>query len=261
MKIASWNVNSIKARLPAVMDWLKEYETDVLLLQEIKCVDGNFPALEFSDAGYQTAVHGQKTYNGVAIVSKYGLSDIRSGLPGDETDTEARYIDAVVDGWLRVASIYLPNGNPVDGPRLPYKLAWMDRLLAHAGDLLGSEESFVLGGDYNVIPQDSDAHDPSKWAGDALALPESRSRFRALLNLGLTEAFRALHPERVAFTFWDYQGGAWQKDDGIRIDHLLLSPQAADRLAACDVDKKPRGRPKASDHTPIWCEIEAAAAP
>lgn len=256
LKIASWNVNSIKARLTNVLAWVRSAAPDVLLLQEIKTVDENFPALEFEDLGYTAAVHGQKTYNGVAIISKAGLSDVRNGLPGDGGDTQARYIEALVGERLRVASIYLPNGNPVDSEKFSYKLAWMERLRGRVRTLLDNEEPFVLGGDYNVIPEPFDAHEFKKWANDALGRLESRTRLRAILNLGVTEAFRALHPSRQAFTFWDYQGGAWSRDDGIRIDHLLLSPQAADRLAACDIDKKPRGQEKASDHTPIWCQLD-----
>ena len=177
-----------------------------------------------------------------------------TALPGDESDEQARYIEAVVDG-VRVASIYLPNGNPVDSPKFPYKLAWMERLYDHARALLEYEEAFVLGGDYNIAPADADVYDPAAWADDALCRPDSRARFRAILHLGLTEAYRALHPQAGAYSFWDYQKGRWQRDEGLRIDHLLLSPQAADRLEACDIDKTPRGREKASDHTPVWCEL------
>lgn len=259
MKIATWNVNSIKARLPHLTAWLEEARPDVALLQELKSVDENFPRLEIEALGYNCAVHGQKTYNGVAILSKFPLADVTAGLPGDDSDDQARYVEAWVDAGgsagVRVASIYLPNGNPAPGEKYDYKLAWMDRLIAHARDLLAHEEPVVLGGDYNVIPADADCYDPDAWATDALALPETRARFRTLLNLGYTEAFRTLHAETHVYSFWDYQGGAWQKDNGIRIDHLLLSPQAADRLVACEIDKGPRGKPKASDHTPVWCEL------
>ncbi len=256
LKIATWNVNSVKARLSNLLAWLGEAAPDVVLLQEIKTVDENFPALEIEDLGYAIAVCGQKTYNGVAILSKRQIEDVRRGLPGDESDEQARYIEAVVDGTVRVASIYLPNGNPTDSEKYPYKLAWMDRLYAHIQDQLGHEEVAVFGGDYNVCPSDDDVYDPEGWRDDALCRTESRSRFQALINLGLTDAFRALHPELGAYTFWDYQKGRWQRDEGLRIDHLLLSPQGADRLAACEVDKGPRGKEKASDHTPIWCELE-----
>ena len=258
MKIATWNVNSIKARLPNVLEWLDDAQPDVALLQEIKTVDDGFPAMEIEERGYNCAVHGQKSYNGVAILSKHPLEDVVCGLPGNTDDDQARYIEAWVDAGdrgARVASIYLPNGNPAPGDKYDYKLRWMDCLAAHALDLLKSEEPVVLGGDYNVIPTDGDVHNPDAWADDALFRPETRSRFRTLLNLGYTEAWRSLHAETHVYSFWDYQGGAWQKDNGIRIDHLLLSPQAADRLTACEIDKGPRGKQKASDHTPVWCEI------
>ena len=255
MKIATWNVNSIKARLPRLLDWLGTATPDVVLLQEIKTVDDAFPREAVEEFGYNVAVHGQKTYNGVAILAKRPIEDVISGLPGNEADEQARYIEATVDA-VRVASIYLPNGNPIGTDKFTYKLDWMDHLIARAGALLADEECFVLGGDYNVIPQDVDCHDPPAWADDALMQPESRARFRTLCHLGLTEAYRALNPETVNYSFWDYQGGAWRKDHGIRIDHLLLSPQAADRLTACDIDRGPRGKEKPSDHTPVWCELQ-----
>ncbi len=255
MKIVTWNVNSIKARLANVLDYLRQAAPDVALLQEIKVVDEAFPELEIGDLGYNVAVHGQKTYNGVAILSKLPLEDIERGLAGDEADEQARYLEASVDG-LRLASVYLPNGNPTDSGKFPYKLAWMTRLRERARQLLDQEYAFVLGGDFNVCPTDGDVYDPERWRGDALCRPESRAGFRALLHLGLTEAYAALHPGASGrYTFWDYQGGAWQKDHGLRIDHFLLSPQAADRLEACDIDRDVRGRPKASDHVPVWCEI------
>ena len=256
MKIASWNVNSVKAHLPNVLEWLKKAQPDVALLQEIKCRTEDFPALEIEDLGYNIAVHGQKTYNGVAILAKRPIEDVDRGLPGRDDDEQARYIEATVSG-VRVASIYLPNGNPAPGEKFDYKLAWFDRLIVQARKLLKAEETFVLGGDYNVCPTDDDVYDPETWANDALCRPETRAKFRTLMNLGLTEAFRALHPNAVhCYTFWDYQGRAFERDNGLRIDHLLLSPQAADRLEACGIDKAPRGRPKASDHTPIWCELK-----
>ena len=256
MKIATFNVNSVKARLPRVLEWLEDAQPDIALLQELKCQDQDFPALEFSSLGYRSEVHGQKTYNGVAILSKHPVENVLRGLPGDPEDEQARYIEGTVNG-VRVASIYLPNGNPVDGPKFPYKLSWMDRLVAHVRDtLLPTEQPIVLGGDYNIVPGDDDVYDPSKWSNDALCRPESRARFRALLNLGLTESWRALHPNAAhQYSYWDYVQGRWQKDEGVRIDHLLLSPQAADRLTACEIDKTPRGKEKPSDHTPVWCEI------
>jgi exodeoxyribonuclease-3 len=240
VKIASWNVNSIKARLPRVLEWLEQAAPDVALLQEIKTETDAFPFLEIEELGYNLAVSGQKTYNGVAILSKFPLEDVARRLPGDEDDTQARYVEALSAGPapVRLASIYLPNGNPVDSEKFAYKLDWMERLRAHAAGLLKLEEAFVLGGDYNVAPTDDDVYDPDAWRDDALCRPESRARFRAILNLGLTE------------------GGAWAKDLGLRIDHLLLSPQAADRLTASGIDKGPRAKPKASDHTPVWCELE-----
>lgn len=256
MKIATFNVNSIKARLPRILEWLKDASPDVALLQETKTVDDAFPALEIEELGYNIATHGQKTYNGVAILSKHRIEDVVRGLPGSDDD-QARYIEATVDG-LRVASIYLPNGNPTDSDKFAYKLSWMDRLTVHVRDtLLPSEQPFVLGGDYNVIPTDLDVYDPKAWADDALFRPEVRARFRALVHLGLTEAWRALHAES-GYTFWDYQGGRWSRDEGLRIDHILLSPRAADRLEACEIDKAPRAKDKASDHTPVWCQIAAA---
>jgi exodeoxyribonuclease-3 len=262
VRIASWNVNSIKIRLALLLDWLKQGKTDIVLLQEIKCTDDGFPALEIEALGYNVVVHGQKTYNGVAILSRYPMTVEQRGLPDVPDPTQARYLEAIVepesdDGGrrpVRVASIYFPNGNPAPGPKYDHKLAFMAAFEAHARRLLALEEPLVLGGDYNVIPQPEDVYDPKAWATDALFLPQSRAALRRIVHLGLTDAFRALHDE-VAYTFWDYQAGAWQKDHGLRIDHLLLSPQAADRLTASGIDKKPRGWEKPSDHTPVWCEL------
>ncbi len=249
--IATWNVNSVNARLSNVLEWLAAAKPDIVLLQEIKCQDAAFPREAIEDQGYNVATHGQKSYNGVAILSRRPLDDMVRGLPGDPADEQARYLEASIDG-LRVASIYLPNGNPIGTDKFTYKLAWLERLRTHAAALLELDEALVLGGDYNVIPEPIDCHDPKAWLGDALFQPASRQAFRSLLNLGFTEAYRSLHPdERGAYTFWDYQRGAFQLDHGIRIDHLLLSPLAADRLTACAIDKEPRRRPKASDHTPV----------
>lgn len=259
MKIASFNVNSLKARLNNLKEWLKEADPDIVCLQETKSTDDTFPRSEIEDLGYNLAIHGQKTYNGVAILSKLPLEDIRTGLPGDPSDEQARYIEAVVPAGntvLRVASIYLPNGNPMGTEKFSYKLGWMDRLKTHAELLLSYEEPLVLAGDYNVIPTEDDVYDPKAWAEDALFQPESRAKLREIINLGFTDAFRACHTESHRYTFWDYQAGRWPKDQGIRIDHLLLSPQATDRLVACDIDKEPRGREKPSDHTPIWAEFK-----
>lgn len=257
VKIATWNVNSIKARLPNVLAWLDSAAPDVVLLQEIKTIADNFPRFEIEALGYRTAVVGQKTYNGVAILSREPIDDVIEALPGDDNDAQARYVEGTTFG-LRVAAIYLPNGNPVDSEKYPYKLAWMARLRVHTAELLASEQAVVLGGDYNVIPAPEDVYDPAGWADDALYKRDTRLAFCSLLNLGLTDAFRALHAEAGAYTYWDYKGVAWSADHGLRIDHLLLSPQAADRLTACEIDRKPRGREKASDHTPIWCELETA---
>jgi exodeoxyribonuclease III len=259
VKIATWNVNSVKARLPNVLNWLKEASPDVVMLQEIKCQTDAFPRMEIEDLGYNCAVVGQKSYNGVAILSRSPLEDITERLPGGEGDDHARYVEAVTTfgkSVIRVASIYLPNGNPVDTEKYPYKLAWLERLRLHAKELLKLEEMVVLAGDYNVIPTEDDVYDSDAWIKDALFKPETRAAFRKVVNLGYTEAFRALHPNDVhRYTFWDYQAGAWNRDWGLRIDHLLLSPQAADRLTACEIDRKERGREKASDHVPIWCEL------
>ena len=259
MKIATYNVNSIKVRLPRVLEWIEETSPDVIVIQEIKCVDENFPALEFEDRGYNVAVHGQKTYNGVAFLSKHPIDDVMRGLPGDNSDEQGGNIEALVmpddAAPVRVGGLYLPNGNPAPGPKYDYKLGWMARLEARARELLALEEAFVLAGDYNAIPQNEDVHDPAAWADDALFLPETRAAFRRLLNMGLTDGLRQINPQGVCYTFWDYQRGAWEKDNGIRIDHLLLSPQAADRLENAGVDRKERGKEKASDHVPVWVEL------
>ena len=255
VKIATWNVNSVRARLPNLLAWLDQVGPEVVLLQELKCLEEAFPRAELEDLGYHIAVVGQKSYNGVAILSREPITEPVTGLAGDPADTQARYLEGTTFG-LRVAAIYLPNGNPVDSEKYPYKLRWMARLRQRAVALLASEEPVVLGGDYNVIPAPEDCADPAAWTEDALYKLATRRAFRSLINLGLTDAFRALHPEPGAYTYWDYQGIAWSADQGLRIDHLLLSPQAADRLLACEIDRGPRGRPKASDHTPIWCDLE-----
>lgn len=255
MRIATFNVNSINARLPRVTEWLASAQPDIVCLQELKCVDEKFPAEPIEDLGYNIAVHGQKTYNGVAILSKRPIEDVMVGLPGDDEDEQARYLEATIDG-VRVGGLYLPNGNPAPGPKFDYKLGWMDRLIARAKQMLADDETFVLAGDYNVCPTDDDVYNPQGWQDDALCRPESRNRYRQLLNLGLTDGIRAFHPQPHFYTYWDYTGGAWQKDNGLRIDHLLLSPTAADRLLASGVDKAPRGGERPSDHTPAWVELE-----
>jgi len=259
MKIASFNINGIKARIETLTIWLKQAQPDVVLLQEIKSIDENFPRAHFEDMGYVVETHGQKSFNGVAILSKLPLEDIRRGLPGDESDEQARWIEATVVGTsaLRLCGLYLPNGNPAPGPKYDYKLAWMKRLHAHAKTLLLNEMPVLMAGDYNIIPQDEDAARPETWLEDALALPESRAAFRRLLNLGFTEAFRARTQAPDQYTFWDYQAGAWNRNDGIRIDHFLLNPQCADLLEDCHIDKDARAMAKPSDHVPIWVQLAA----
>jgi exodeoxyribonuclease-3 len=257
MRIATWNVNSINARLETVLTWFKEASPEVACLQEIKCVDDRFPRFEFEAMGYNVATHGQKSYNGVALISKTPLEDVRQGLPGDDGDDHARYLEAVVSGPnpVRVASIYLPNGNPVGTDKFAYKLRWLERLGAHARSLLALEEPLALAGDYNVIPEEVDADNPASWAGDALFQPESRAAFRGLKWLGLTDAYMAADGAPGGYTFWDYQAGAWNRNHGIRIDHVLLSPQAADRLGPVTIHRAVRARDKPSDHVPVVVEL------
>lgn len=257
MKIASFNINGIKARLPALLDWLGEARPDVAVLQEIKSTDETFPRAPLEDAGYTVETHGQKGFNGVAILSRLPLEDITHGLPGDDDDDQARWIEATVVGEaaLRICGLYLPNGNPAPGPKYDYKLAWMERLHQRAAALVADEEAAVLLGDYNVIPQDEDCFDSRAWEGDALFLPPTRAAYRRTLNLGYTDALRTVTPAARVYTFWDYQAGAWQKNRGIRIDHILMTPQAADRFLACGIDTEVRGREKPSDHVPIWVDL------
>lgn len=255
MKIVTWNINGVKARLETVTAWLEQSQPDIACLQEIKSVDENFPREVFEQLGYNVETHGQKGFNGVAIFSKLPFDEVNRGLPGDDEDEQARFIEGVFSvkgGALRVASLYLPNGNPVDDERkFGYKLRWMDRLHAFAEDRLALEEPFILAGDYNVIPMPEDCHDPAAWEGDALFRDETRSRFRALANLGLTDALRATTDAVPAYTFWDYQAGAWPKNNGIRIDHLMCSPEATARLTRVDIEKDVRGWEKPSDHVPV----------
>ena len=259
MKIASFNINGIKARLAALPAWLAEAEPDVVAVQEIKSVDAAFPRELFEDLGYRVETDGQKSFNGVAILSRLALEDVVRGLPGDDSDAQARWIEATVIGRraVRVAALYAPNGNPAPGPKYDYKLAWMARLRDRAQALLATEEPVVLAGDYNVIPQPIDAARPAAWVEDALYLPASRAAWQRLLNLGYSDAFRLRQPGPGHYSFWDYQAGAWPRNDGIRIDHLLLSPQAADLLCDAGIDKDVRAGDKPSDHVPVWLDLDA----
>ena len=259
MKIATFNINGIKARFEGVTEWLRDSAPDVAVLQEIKSVDEAFPKEHFEDLGYTVETHGQKSFNGVALLSKLPLEDISRGLPGDDEDEQARWIEATVIGEraVRVCGMYLPNGNPAPGPKFDYKLAWMERLKRRAEALLESEEPAIMCGDYNIIPQDEDAARPEAWRDDALARPDSRRAFRSILNLGFTEAFRTVNQTPGQYSFWDYQRGAYDRNDGIRIDHHLLTPQAADLLTNCWIEAELRGREKPSDHVPVWIELAA----
>jgi exodeoxyribonuclease-3 len=261
VKIATFNINGIKARAEALPRWLaaEGADADVVCLQEIKTEDEGFPRAAYEALGFRVETHGQKGFNGVAILSRLPLADVARGLPGDPGDAQARWIEATVAGRVpvRVCGLYLPNGNPAPGPKYDYKLAWMARMQARAQALLAAEMPLVLAGDYNVIPQPEDAARPEAWAEDALFLPDSRAAFRRLLHLGLTDAVRVRTPGPGPFTFWDYQAGAWERDHGIRIDHLLLSPQAADRLTAAGVDRAVRGGDRPSDHVPAWVVLDA----
>ena len=258
MLIATWNINGVKARIDALLAWLEAASPDIACLQEIKSVDETFPRAAIEALGYHVETHGQKGFNGVALLSKLKPASILRGLPGDETDEQSRYIEGL---WvlgerrLRVASIYLPNGNPLGTEKFPYKLAWMDRLIAHAESLLEEEDDLVLAGDYNVIPMPIDVANPQAWLGDALFQPESRAALRRLVNLGLADAVRLTADESRIYTFWDYQAGAWQKNNGIRIDHLLVSPEVQDRLVSVAIDKHVRGWEKPSDHVPVMIQL------
>ncbi len=260
MKIATFNINGIKARTQALLDWLAEAQPDVACLQEIKSVDEAFPREPFEALGYHVETHGMKAFNGVAILSKLPLEDITRRLPGDDADEQARWIEATVIGPkcpVRVCGLYLPNGNPTPGPKYDYKLAWMNRMLTRTRALLADEQPLVLCGDYNIIPQAEDAANPQNWLTDALYLPASRAAYQRLLNLGLTDAIRAQNPNPGTYTYWDFQAGAWDRNNGIRIDHLLLSPQAADLLQGSGIDKSVRGHDKPSDHVPVWIDLDA----
>ncbi len=261
-RVASWNVNGIRARAEPLVRWLRENGPDLLLLQETKIEDGTFPHDLFEAEGYQAAAHGQKSFNGVAILSRHGMEDVSTGLPGDPEDEQARWIEATVvvgDFALRACSAYVPNGNPVPGPKFDYKLAWMERLRVHAGEMLRSERAVAIGGDYNVVPTPADAADPAALLEDAVFRPESRDAWHRIAHSGWTDSFRLLHPDPGHYSYWDYQGGAWRRDRGIRIDHILLSPPASDRLSDAGIERDVRGEPKPSDHVPVWCEFALAA--
>ena len=257
MLIATWNVNSIRARLDHVTTWLKERKPDVLLMQELKGTE--FPAEVFKQLGYESVAVTQKAYNGVATLSRLPIETINTTLAGDETDSHARYLETMIAG-MRVVNIYLPNGNPIGTEKFLYKLAWMDRLLQQAIAWRRDGVDVLIGGDFNVIPEDIDCHKPASWANDALFQPEPRERYRALQKLGLTDAFRTLHPDEVGqFTFWDYFRQAFEHNRGIRIDHFLLSAKLAERLQSCTIDRGPRAQLKPSDHTPILVELRDQA--
>lgn len=251
MKIASFNVNGIKARLPLVIKWLIDCNPDVAVLQEIKSTDQTFPGSEIEGLGYNVLSHGQKSFNGVAILSKFPIDSYLFGLGGDTEDSQARWIEAEINS-LKICVLYLPNGNPCPGPKFDYKLEWMNRFYKRALDIIQSEQKSVLLGDYNIIPQTEDAANPELWVNDALFNMESRESFRRILHLGFTDAWRVANAQTRAFTFWDYQAGSWHKNNGIRIDHILLSPNAADCLKTCQIDTYMRGEERPSDHVPIW---------
>jgi exodeoxyribonuclease III len=254
VKIAAWNVNSIRARLPNVVGWLKAAAPDVVLLQETKTLDETFPAAEIEDLGYNAALRGQKTYNGVAVLSKRPIDVILRALPGEEGDEEARYLE-VFTGGLTVASVYVPQGQIVGTERFAYKLRFLERLAARVRDLQATEEAWLLGGDFNVAPNDGDVWNPRAMDGEVCFHPDERARLRRILYMGVTDAVHAFHPEPGRFSYWDYRGNALAKNEGWRIDHLLLSPQAADRVTDADVDTAPRALDKASDHAPVYCEL------
>jgi len=263
MKIATWNINGVKARIESLMHWLEESTPDIVCLQEIKTVDDLFPRFEIEAMGYNVETHGQKGFNGVAILSKLRFDEVNRGLPGNDADEQARFIEGVFStnrGAIRVVSLYLPNGNPFPGEKFNYKLNWMERLERWTAGRLDLEEPLVLAGDYNIIPEPEDAKQPEIWVNDALFQPESRQAFRRLRNLGMTDALRAVNDRPGTYTFWDYQAGAWQKNNGIRIDHLMLSPEAADHLVTTRVEKHTRSWEKPSDHVPVVIELDLEAA-
>ena len=254
MKFATFNVNGVNARLPRLVEWLAEAKPDVVGLQEIKAEEARFPRQEIEAAGYQLLLKGQKGFNGVAILSRQPAQLVADSLPGDAEDQQARWIEAII-GDVHFVSLYLPNGNPAPGPKFDYKLTWMDRMADRAAELLASGRPVLLAGDFNICPTDFDAARPDLLAGDALVLPEARGRFRTLVSAGWTDAIRAANPGQPCYTYWDYQGGAWAKNWGMRIDHLLLSPAAADRMLGCGIDRHARGTERASDHVPVFVTL------
>jgi len=255
VKIATYNVNGVNGRLPVLLRWLAEAQPDIVCLQELKAPDERFPETAIRDLGYDTIWHGQKSWNGVAILSRIGeIHETRRGLPGDPDDTHSRYIEAAVNGLI-IGGLYLPNGNPRPGPKFDYKLRWFERLIAHAGELLASGLPVMLAGDFNVIPTDLDVYKPERWRDDALFAPEVKAAYCRLLDQGWTDALRHRHPGETIYTFWDYFRNAYARNSGLRIDHLLLSPSLAERLVGAEVDAHVRGWEKTSDHAPVWIEL------
>jgi exodeoxyribonuclease III len=253
MRIASWNVNSIRARIEPVTRWIEKVNPDVLLMQELKTTE--FPAAYFKELGYESVAVTQKSYNGVAVISRFPIETIGDTLKGDVEDSHARFLDTRIEG-VRILNIYLPNGNPIGTDKFAYKLTWMDRLLSMLADLAASGEPMLIGGDFNVIPEDIDCHKPESWIKDALFQPETRARYRAFLDLGFKDAFRSFHPDETGqFTYWDYFRQAFERNRGVRIDHFLLSPSLTARLVSCEIDKEPRGQEKPSDHAPILLDL------
>ncbi|WP_295673314.1 exodeoxyribonuclease III [uncultured Mucilaginibacter sp.] len=255
MKIATYNVNSINARLPVVLRWLNDTAPDVVCLQELKAPQDNFPEKALADAGYNALWHGQKSWNGVAILARNAdITEVRRALPGDPEDEHSRYIEALVNG-ITIGCLYLPNGNPAPGPKFDYKLRWFERLTLHAADLLAAGKPAVLTGDYNVMPTEMDVYKPEKWVDDALFRPETRAAFKKLVDLGWTDAVRKLYPNDKIYTFWDYFRNAYGRDAGLRIDHFLLTPDLAEHLTGAGVNRDVRGWEKSSDHAPVWIEL------
>jgi exodeoxyribonuclease-3 len=255
MKIATYNVNGISSRLPVLLKWLSESQPDVACLQELKAPQEKFPLQAIQDAGYNAIWHGQKSWNGVAILSRNAQpQEIRRALPGDPEDIHSRYIEATVDGLL-IGCLYLPNGNPAPGPKFDYKLSWFERLTKHAAELFASDQPVVLTGDYNVMPTELDVYKPERWVNDALFRPETRAAFKTLVEQGCTDAIRKLYPDEIIYTFWDYFRNAYERNAGLRIDHFLLSPKLNKRLIAAGVDRNVRGWEKSSDHAPVWIEL------